>query len=131
MKVKVIFIASIALISIMSSCNFSNNVNNEKMIEKEKFEEMINNGKPSIIDFYADWCAPCKIQAPIIDELKQELAGKVNVIKVDVDSNSEIAQDFNVVSIPTIVILQDGKKVWKEVGVQSKEILLDAVNKLM
>lgn len=121
-------IITIMVLSFTSCTNNINNKNEEKMIKPEIFEELINNGKPTIVDFYADWCAPCKIQGPIINELEEEMKDLVNIIKVNVDHNSEIAEKFSVVSIPTIVILNEGKKVWKEVGIQQKETLKNAVN---
>ncbi len=125
----IIFI--LMVLPFVSCTNNTNNKNEEKMIKPEIFEELINNGKPTIVDFYADWCAPCKIQGPIIDELEEEMRDLVNIMKVNVDHNSEITKKFSVVSIPTIVILNEGKKVWKEVGIQQKETIKSAVNKYL
>lgn len=122
------FTSIVIIISAMglSCAGGSKNQKNNEM--KVTFEEMINDVKPTVVDFYADWCAPCKIQGPIIDELANDMGENVNVIKINVDSNKDIAQKYGVVSIPTIMIFRNGEKVWKAVGVQQKNILEDVIN---
>lgn len=124
---KIKFIAIIIPAMMLISCGGGmNNQNNNEM--KNTFEEMISDSKPTVVDFYADWCAPCKIQAPIIDELANDMGEKVNVIKINVDNNKDIAQKYGIASIPTIMIFRNGEKVWKAAGVQQKHVLEDVIN---
>ena len=80
--------------------------------------------KPVLVDFWAEWCGPCKIQGPIIGEVAKEMQGKAKVGKLEVDQNPGIAQKFQVMSIPTIAIFKGGKPVWTAVGVQQKEVII-------
>ncbi len=108
--------------------NFKNNTNMEKEMD---FEQIISDNKPTIVDFYADWCAPCKIQGPIIDEFAEEMKDKVNIIKINVDNNRELAQKYSIVSIPAIIVFKNGEKVWKAVGVQQRETLNSVVSQYL
>ena len=84
-------------------------------------EEVLKSEKPVLIDFYADWCGPCRMMSPIIDEIAKEMGDKVKVGKINVDNNQELAMEYGVMSIPTIVILKDGKVEKTFVGVTDKE----------
>jgi thioredoxin 1 len=90
---------------------------------KGKFDSIINDSRPVIVDFHALWCSPCKMQSPILKELAAELGERVRVIKIDVDSNSQIAGRYSVQSVPTIIIFKNGKLVWRQSGVVSKSRL--------
>lgn len=90
-------------------------------------EEVIKSEKPVLIDFYADWCGPCKMLSPIIDEIAEEKNGEYKVGKINIDQNQELAMKFNVMSIPTIIIFKDGKPEKTFVGVRSKSEILDAM----
>jgi len=81
-----------------------------------------------LIDFYADWCGPCVVMEPIIEELEKETAGKVNIRKVDVDKDQEEASKYGVMSIPTYIILKDGKEVDRFIGSTSKESIVSKIN---
>ena len=81
-----------------------------------------------LIDFWAPWCNPCKMMAPVIEELEKELAGKVEFVKVDVDENQADASKYGVMSIPTVVVLKDGKEVGRKIGAASKAELLKLIN---
>lgn len=80
---------------------------------------------PVLVDFWAPWCGPCRIQGPIIEEIAKEFEGKVKVGKLEVDENPQSAQKYGVLSIPTVILYKDGQIVWQGVGVQSKEKLTE------
>lgn len=93
-------------------------------ITDANFEELvINSGKPALVDFGAEWCGPCKMVAPIVEELAKEYEGKAVVGKVDVDVNPNISVKFGVRNLPTILYIKDGKVVDKQVGAVSKSVL--------
>ncbi|MDD3191967.1 MAG: thioredoxin [Bacilli bacterium] len=80
-----------------------------------------------LIDFYADWCGPCRMLAPVIEEVKKETAGTLHVVKVDVDANPQIAAQYGVRSIPTLAYIKDGKLVKQAVGFKSKKDILNMI----
>ncbi|MCM3316927.1 thioredoxin [Rummeliibacillus stabekisii] len=82
-----------------------------------------------LVDFWATWCGPCKMIAPVLEELDQELDDKATIVKVDVDQNQETASQFGIMSIPTLVLFKDGQPVDKTVGFQPKEALAELINK--
>ena len=88
-----------------------------------EFDKLIQEDKPTLVDFYATWCGPCKMQAPILEEVKKNVGDKANVIKVDIDKNEELARRYTVQSIPTIILFKNGKAVWRAVGLQQADIL--------
>ncbi len=97
----------------------------ELKLSSENFkEEVLNSEKPVLVDFYADWCGPCNAMAPVIEELAKELEGKAKVGKINVDENSDIAVEYNVMSIPTLIIFKNGKEEKRLVGLRDKEELL-------
>lgn len=83
----------------------------------KSFEEHINGDKPVLVDFYADWCGPCKMMAPSIVEVKKKVGEKAVILKMDVDKNPGYASRYNIQSIPTLIIFQKGKIVWRQMGV--------------
>ena len=97
----------------------------ELKLSSENFkEEVLNSEKPVLVDFYADWCGPCNAMAPVIEELAKELEGKAKVGKINVDENSDIAVEYNVMSIPTLIVFKNGKEEKRLVGLRDKEELL-------
>jgi thioredoxin 1 len=89
-----------------------------KPMPKKSFTELINSpGMPVLVDFYADWCGPCKTMAPILQQIAGENAGKVKIIKIDVDRNQPVAQQYRVQSIPTLILFHQGKVLWRQAGV--------------
>ena len=95
----------------------------EDILGKEEFNKVLQSNSLALVDFYASWCAPCKMQTPILIEFGEEIDGKVKIIKVDVDQNPEIANEYKVQSIPTIVLFQNGEEKEKTVGLTTKATL--------
>lgn len=91
--------------------------------------EALEADKPVLVDFYADWCGPCKMMAPIIDELAKEYEGSVKIGKLNVDDNPETARQYRVMSIPTMIIFKNGEAVDNVVGVVSKNVLKEKLDK--
>jgi thioredoxin 1 len=109
----------------------TNETSNRVIILSEKtFNETIKKGV-TLVDFWATWCRPCKMQGPIIEEVNQGLNGKANICKLDIDQNPKIAENYNVQSIPTIIIFKDGKVVSRFLGVTSKETIIAEINKFL
>ena len=88
------------------------------------FKEIISDSKPTLVDFFAEWCGPCKMIKPILEEVKTEIGSKANIIKVDVDRNQSASQVYQIRSVPTLIIFKDGKPVWRQSGVVPKQELL-------
>ena len=88
-------------------------------------KEVLKSEIPVLVDFFATWCGPCKMMAPIIEEIGKEMEGKVKVIKIDVDNESDIAMKYNIMSIPTFIVFQNGEVVETAVGMRDKEELLN------
>jgi len=92
-------------------------------ITDSNFNEVINSEQPVLVDFWAEWCGPCKMIAPVVDELATDYDGKAVVGKVDVDSNPEVAGKFGIRSIPTLLVFKNGEIVDKQVGAVNKSVL--------
>lgn len=94
-------------------------------------ENVIDKGGVAVVDFWAEWCGPCRMIGPVIEELANEYEGKALIAKVDVDENAELSQQYQVRSIPTILILKDGEVVDKHVGVTTKAALAEKIEKAL
>jgi thioredoxin 1 len=98
-------------------------------LTSDNFKEVVlNSDKPVLIDFWASWCGPCRMQSPVIEELSSELEGSAVVAKLNVDDNPELASQFSVMSIPTLIIMKDGKIIERKTGVTPKATLLNMLN---
>lgn len=86
---------------------------------------------PVLVDFYADWCGPCKAMAPVVDALAQEYEGKAKIGKINTDDNQDIAAEYGVMSIPTFIVFKGGKAVKKMIGMQDKRTLIAAIEEVL
>lgn len=91
------------------------------------FADMINSDQPVLVDFYADWCGPCQMMAPVLEQVSSEMNGKAKVLKVDVDKNQKAANIYQVRSIPTLVLFKKGQILWRHSGTASKEQLKSVI----
>ena len=99
------------------------------IINNQNFEEeVVKSDKPVLLDFWASWCGPCKMLSPIVDEFAEEIGDIVKVGKINVDEESDLASKFQIMSIPTLVVIKDGKEVKRSVGVISKNEVKNLVN---
>ena len=94
---------------------------------KSSFEKIISEKIPVLIDFYADWCAPCKALAPILQEVKKELGEAIKIIKIDVDKNPTVAKKYQVRGVPTMMLFKEGQVVWRQSGVLPKDTIIQAI----
>jgi thioredoxin 1 len=92
---------------------------------KGNFQQLINSQKPVLIDFYADWCGPCKALEPILEEVSSEVSDKGRIIRIDVDKNQQLANKFQIRGVPTLILFKNGKQIWRQSGVTGKRQLVD------
>ena len=95
------------------------------------FNQLIQENKPTLVDFFATWCGPCKMQAPILEQVKQSVGDKANIIKVDIDRNAELANRYRVQSVPTLIIFQNGEPVWRASGLHQAADLEAKINEAL
>ena len=104
----------------------------EYTFTSENFEEeVLKSDVPVLVDMFATWCGPCKMMSPIIDEIAEEVGDKIKVGKINVDENQELAMEYEVMSIPTIIILQNGEVKNSFVGVRKKEEIISCLEKMI
>ncbi|MCM1317091.1 MAG: thioredoxin [Bacteroides sp.] len=94
----------------------------------DDFKTLINQDKPTLVDFFATWCGPCRAQAPILEDVKQRVGDKANIIKIDIDKNRDLAMAYRVQSVPTLIMFKNGEAVWRAVGVQQADELERKIN---
>lgn len=93
-----------------------------------EFNEMISGSKPTLVDFFAVWCGPCKMQGPVIDQVKSEVGDKANVIKIDVDRNPQLSTQYRIQSVPTLILFRNGEIMWRGYGVHQKDQLIAKID---
>jgi thioredoxin 1 len=94
---------------------------------KSNFKKVIATETPVLVDFYADWCGPCKMLAPILKEVKDELGDALRIVKVDVDKNQALAGKYQVRGVPTMLLFKNGKQLWRQSGVLPKDQIIEVV----
>ncbi len=101
-----------------------------KLTDSSFDQEVLKADKPVLVDFWAEWCAPCKVQGPIIETVAKEYEGKVKVASLEVDQSPVSAQQYGILSIPTLILFKQGKPIWQATGVQSKDRISEELDKL-
>ena len=96
--------------------------------KKKTFNDIINGEKPVLVDFYTDWCGPCKMMNPILKDLKKNMGDAINVIKVDAEKNADAAIKYNVRGVPTLILFKDGQILWQQSGVVQAKQLEKVIN---
>lgn len=94
---------------------------------KRSFNSIINSDTPVLVDFFADWCGPCKMLAPILKQVKDELGNAIKIVKIDVDKNQPLANKYQVRGVPTMLLFKNGKQVWRQSGVLQKNDLISII----
>ena len=94
---------------------------------KSSFNDIINDDKPVLVDFFADWCGPCKMLAPILKDVKAEMGEGVKIVKIDVDRNQELSAKYQVRGVPTMILYKNGKQLWRQSGVLQKHQIIDVI----
>lgn len=92
-----------------------------------RFSELIAQDKPVLVDFFADWCGPCKVMSPILKEVKDTLGDRISILKIDVDKNQALASKLQVKGVPTLILYKSGNQVWRQSGVVQKNDLLHII----
>ncbi len=93
------------------------------------FKDIVNSEIPVLVDFSAEWCGPCKMMVPILEQVKSEMGDGVKVVKIDVDQNKSLADAYSVRGVPTLMIFKNGKQIWRESGVRQASELVDILKK--
>jgi len=115
-------------------CKYWNSQGGDRESIKQKsmtFSELIHSDKPVLVDFSAEWCGPCRMLAPVLDDVKRRVGDRATIFKLDVDRNPLVASTYNVMAVPTLIIFQNGKPLWRRSGVLSAVELTNALESFM
>ena len=99
-----------------------------RIVNEEEFNEVLKENKLVLVDFFATWCGPCRMLSPILEEIKEENNGKFEIVKVDVDESEKLARKFGIMSVPTMIIFQDGTEAEKIVGLRDKDSIIETIS---
>jgi len=91
------------------------------------FEDIINSTTPTLVDFYAEWCGPCKMISPLLEQVSSEIGETAKILKVDIDKNQSFAASYGIRSVPTLMIFKEGKVVWRQAGVPPKHLIVESI----
>ena len=94
---------------------------------KSSFNDIINSETPVLVDFFADWCGPCKMLAPVLKDVKKDMGDAVKIVKIDVDKNQPLALKYQVRGVPTMILFKNGKQLWRESGVLQKQDVIAVI----
>jgi thioredoxin 1 len=97
---------------------------------KENFNSIIQDDRPVLVDFYAQWCGPCKVQSPVLKQVASEMGERIRVIKIDVDKNPEVASKYGIQGVPTLMVFKDGELKYKQAGVHDRSRLINILKQI-
>jgi thioredoxin 1 len=95
---------------------------------KETFNDIIKGDKPVLVDFHAEWCGPCKMMKPVLEQLRQSMGDKIRILKIDIDKNNAIANSLNISGVPTLILFKKGQTLWRQSGVHSVKQLQSIID---
>ena len=96
-----------------------------------KFDEMINSTTPTLVDFYATWCGPCKMMSPLLEQVATEMGDETKIIKIDIDKNRDAAAEYGIRSVPTLLLFKEGEVVWRQSGLPPKNLITESIKKFI
>ena len=94
----------------------------------ENFEEIIKSKTTTLVDFYATWCGPCKMMSPLLEQVSKDVGDSARILKIDIDNNRNVAAQYGIRSVPTLILFKEGKQVWRQSGVPPKNLIVESVN---
>lgn len=107
-------------------------MSNVPAVNDQSFQqEVVSSATPVLVDFYATWCGPCQVLAPVVDQISQELSGKLKVVKVDIDEAQDSTANHGVTAVPTLLVFKGGKEVYRRQGAAPKRVLMEEIQKVI